>query len=381
MNKKMREIFAKMKTLQEQAEKHLEAGNSTELNNVLAQIQDLQNAYNAEKSLYEIEKSGIPQDGEPKDKSVTGFSVIAKMLQKKPLSDAENALIVGGTSGESNLIPTDVDLTIREARKTYQSLKDYVTVYPTATLKGTNVYAAGNDSELTSFDDGDTLTDSTSPSFSTKSWSIGFYGNTFPVSNILIGAEQAGLMAYINRHFLRKAITTENKAIITALKKDKTAVAIKGLSGLRKQINTALDDSYMVDAVILTNHTGFEMLDSEVDAIGRPMLNRNPVDPTDLRYMGLPVIKVSDALLPNESGGAAPIFFGSLKAGITFYDYMQLQFAISEHALFSKNQTAMRIIEGFTVMQEFSDAYVYGKLSAADDKIVKTKAETTTAQG
>lgn len=375
MNKKMREIFAKMKNLQEQAEKHLEAGNSTELNEVLAQIQDLQAAYNTEKALYEIEKSGVSGNGEAKDKDITGFSVIAKMLQKKPLTDAENAMIVGGSSGEDNLVPTDVDLTIREARKTYQSLKDYVTVYPTATLKGTNVYATATDSELTSFDDGDTLTDSASPSFATKSWAIGFYGNTFPVSNILMGAEQAGLMAYINRHFLRKAITTENKAIITALKKDKTAVAIKGLSGLRKQINTALDDSYMVDAIILTNHTGFEMLDSETDAIGRPMLNRNPVDPTDLRYMGLPVVKVSDTLLPNETGGAAPIFFGSLKAGITFYDYMQLQFAISEHALFSKNQTAMRIIEGFTVMQEYADAYVYGKLTADDEKVVTTKAK------
>ena len=297
---------------------------------------------------------------------------MAKLLRKQSLTDAENALITNGTDGENYLVPEDVDLQIREARKSYQALKEYVTVYPTNALSGTAVYDTEDDDELENFSDGDEIPASDNPKFTQKKWTISFLGKTIPISNILIGAEQAGLMAYINRWFVRKAIRTENKQIITALKKDKEAVEIKGISGLKTQINTGIDSDYLIDGIILTNNTGFNMLDSETDAVGRPMLNRDPANPTQLLFNGLPIIKVSDSVLPNVSN-KAPIFVGSLKAGIAFHDYMSLQFAASEHIFFNKNQTALRIIEGFTVEQEFPEAYIYGLLSADTDKAVNTK--------
>lgn len=376
MNKRMRDLLAQMKDLQAKADGYLNEGNSEELNKTLAKIQDLQATYNAEKGIFELEKDNVPDDaGEEKpENKANGFEVIAKILKKQTLTEPENAMITGDTtSGTAYLVPEDVDLKIREARESYQSLKELVTVYPVNTLSGTAVYDSEDTADLIAFDDGDEIGDATEPKFTQGKWNIGFHGAIMPISNILKGAEQAGLMAYINRWFVRKAIRTENKAILTAMTTGKEAVEISGLAGLKEQINTGIEDDYLIDGVILTNHTGFQMLDGEVDASGRPMLNRDPLDPTKPRYMGLPVVKVSDKLLANV-GGKAPIFIGSLKAGISFYDYMSLQFAVSEHMFFNKNQTALRVIEGFTVKQEFGDAYIYGLLSADTGKVVKTKA-------
>lgn len=375
MNKRMRELLNKIKELQAVAETALNSSDSAKLNEILAEIETTKTAYQIEKAAFQAEKEGIDKNHCEQKSEACGFNIFAKMLNKKSLTEAENALLVNGNNGEGYLVPEDVDLAIREARENYQSLKELVTVYPTQMLSGSGVYDSEDRTELTAFDDGDEIAAASEPTFTQRKWNIGLYGNTFPVSNVLMGAEKAGLMAYINRHFIKKAVRTENKAIITALKKDKTATEISGLSGLKEVINTKIEDDYLIDGVILTNHTGFQMLDNETDAIGRPMLNRDPMNPTQCRYMGLPVVKVSDKLLPNV-GEKSPIFIGSLKAGIVFYDYMNLQFAVSEHVLFNKNQTALRIIEGFTVEQEFKDAYIYGLLSADTGKVVKTKAAT-----
>ena len=381
MNKRMRELLAQMRELQARADEHLKNGNSEELNRVLAEIENVKNTYNSEKLVFEAEKSAIPDTPENNaENKISGFAVMAKLLAHRPLTEAEDALITSGTSGENYLVPEDVDLTIREARKSYTALKDLVTVIPTTALSGTEVFAADDTENLEDFTEGTDLTAATNPTFTKKSWSIGFHGKTMPISNILLGAEKAGLMAYINRWFVRKAIRTENAAIITALKKNKTAVQIKGVEELKKQINTAIDSEYLIDGVILTNQTGFNMLDSETDAVGRPVLQIDYQNPTQKLFKGLPVIVISDATLPNASG-KAPIFIGSLKAGIVFHDYAELQFATSEHVYFNKNQTALRVIEGFSVMQEISDAYIYGQLSAADAKVVKTETKTTTQSG
>ena len=378
MNKKMRELLNQMKELQAKADGFLKDGKTEDFNNCLAEIENLRNAYNSEKAIYELEKSGVPNNtGEPNDKA-TGFVAMAKMLQNKPLTEAENALITGGTNGENYLVPEDVDLAIRESRKNYTALKELVTVIPTMSLSGTEVFASDDTENLEDFTEGTDLTAATNPTFTKKSWSIGFHGKTIPISNILLGAEKSGLMAYLNRWFVKKAVRTENAAIITALKKDKTAVEIKGVDVLKQKINTAIDSEYLVDGIILTNQTGFNYLDSEVDAVGRPVLQVDYKDPTQRLFKGLPVVVVSDTTLPNATGAKAPIFIGSLKAGIVFHDYAELQFATSEHVYFNKNQTALRVIEGFSVMQELTDAYIYGLLSPADAKVVKTKAETTT---
>lgn len=381
MNKRMRDLLAQMKEKQAQADEHLKKGESGEFNRLIAEIADLQAAYNTEKSVYELEKSGVPEEKQAVGSKPDGFTLMAKVIKRKPLTDAENAMLVGDEdTGTNYLVPEDVSLTIREARKSYTSvaLKELVRVYPTSMLSGSRVYDVEGNGKLIAFEDGDEIGNLPEPNFVQKKWSVNQYGGFMAVSNLLAGAEKAGLMAYINNEFVRDAIRTENEIILNALKRDKTPIEIKGLAGLKEQINLGIEPDYLSDGVIVTNQTGWHMLDSETDAVGRPMLNRDPLNPTQHLYMGLRVVRLSDNVLENV-GGKAPVFIGSLKAGICFFDYTALEFAVSKEVEFRRNQTVIRVIERFAVEQEFPQAYIYGLLSADGGKVVKTKAEAATA--
>ena len=182
------------------------------------------------------------------------------------------------------------------------------------------------------------------------------------------------MTSYLNNWFVKNSIISENTDIFTALQNGKTAKAIKGLDELKSSINKDLDPSARIGAVIVTNQTGFDIMDSEKDAVGRPILKEDYVTPTQKLFQGLPVIVFPDAQLPNTKAGQAPIFYGNLKAGCYFIDRKGYQFAVSTEYQFGANMTTMRVIESYDVIQADSSTYIYGTITAAEGKAVTTKA-------
>ncbi|MEH6942957.1 phage major capsid protein [Bacillus sp. JJ722] len=376
MNKKMRETLAKIEQKRLIAKGFMD-GETKDLEKAgeaLDEIDTLQKEFDLEKRLFEAEKDNVDDDGVHKqinNQKASGFKAIAKLLTKKSLNDTEKALITGGTDGENLLIPEDVRVAIIELRKQYKSAKGLITVIPTESTSGSFNFEKGEVVGLSDFTDGGDVDDTDQPGFEAKKFSVGWFGKLIPVSRILMGAEKAGLLAYINRWFVKNAIVTENKKIFAALAKDKTAKALKGWRPFKSSINKDLDPDALIDAIIITNQTGFDILDSEEDKDGKPVLQPNPQNATQKMFQSLPIHVFSDAQLPNVSG-KAPVFYGSTMAGAYFIDKDSLEFAVSEHALFGKNQTALRVIEGFDVIQADSAAYIYGTLEP-------TPASTTTA--
>ena len=320
------------------------------------------------KRLVQAEKSAVP-DVPPVQKS-DGFTMMKKILSGKSLSDVEkDALITGtnATAGENYLIPEDVKYEINELRKTYLSARDIVTVVSTTSLSGSENYEAGTPAGLTAFDDGDDIPDETGISFRKEPFAIKFYGKLIPISNILIGAEKAGLMSYLNRWFVKNAIITENNAIFTKLKSGYNSGTPKALTdwyALKASINKDLDPSCLIGGMIVTNQSGFNCLDMALDKDGRPILQPNPADSTKRLFQSLPIKVYPDAQLANIDATHFPFFYGDTKAGMKFIEYKNLQFAFSEHYGFGKNQNYLRVIEGFDVMKADTSAYIYGSLAA-----------------
>lgn len=374
MNKKMRDLYAKIKEKTQQVRQEQDKGNVENVTNLLSEINALKTEYENEKAIYNLEKEGIPEKQPQNSEKTNGFSIMAKVALKKSLTDAEAALITGGEAGEDLLVPEDVDTTIRELRKTYISAKDFATIIPTTSLSGSFVFEKGTPAGLSDIDDGNVIEEETAAQFEAKKWNIKHKGKIFPISNVLLGSEKAGLMPYLNNWFVKNAIISENTDIFTALKTGKSGTATKGLSGLKKAINK-LDPSCLIGGVIITNQSGFDIMDNETDAVGRPLLSKSFTDPDVKTFKGLPIYVFPDAQLAN-SGSAAPVFFGNIKSGIYFIEKVGLTFATSEHYLFNKNQTAMRVIEGYDVMQADAGAYEYVLLSADDPKTITTKSAT-----
>ena len=375
MNKKMRELLAKIKEKNQQARKLQDEGNFNEAKKLIGEIKDLQTAYDNEKMLFEVEKAQVPDEPTNKTKA-DGFKAMAKIALRKKLTEAENALVTGrsGTDGENFLVPEDVDTTIRELRKTYMSAKDLVTVVPTSSLTGSFVFEKGVPTGLADFEDGSAITEETNPTFEQKKFQITHKGKIFPISNILLESEKAGLTSYLNNWFVKNSIISENTDIFDKLKDGKTVKAIKGLDELKSSINKDLDPSALIGAVIVTNQTGFDIMDSEKDAVGRPILKEDYANPTQKLFQGLPVVVFPDSQLPNVKTGQAPIFYGNLKAGCYFIDKKGYQFATSTEYKFNMNMTTMRVIESYDVIQADSSTYIYGTITAAGSKAVTTKA-------
>ena len=384
MNKRMREIYAKIENLSEKANQYLDERKTTEAEEIVNQINDLERQYIVAEKLQNNKTAKITDeeiDKSIKDKKASGFAVIAKMLKGQKLNDAENAIVIESDNTENPnginyLIPDDVNVAIRELKRTYKSAKELVNVIPVTTLSGSTNFETEDDGLLDDFEDGETISESNEPKFAKRPWTIKFKGKLIYISNIVLGNEKAQLMSYINKWFIRKAVRTENKDIFTALKKDKKVVVVKGLDALKKRINL-LDPA--LKQVIVTNSSGFAAMDEEKDLNGRGMLQVDPANTSRKMFQSLPIEVFADNELENVSEGKYPIFIGSTKDGIDFMDRESLDFATSEHFAFNKNQTTLRVIEGYDVVETDKDAYEYLSFEEADEKTIKTLATEETA--
>lgn len=353
----------------------------------LDELDGIQKAYDLESRRFEAEKAlagGQAQrsKGRGAGDNPSGFAILAKCLRGQELTEDERkaitpsdamtkAMLTGSNAvnGEINLIPDDVDNTIRELRKSYVSAKDLVTVNPTSVLTGSYTWESGAPAGLVNFSDGDDIPSGKEPSFINVKFAIALHGIIIPVSNLLTAVEASGLTSYLNRWFVRNAIISENRAIFAALAENKTVTPLSRLADLGKSMAADLDPSCLIGAVIATNQSGFAAMDKETDGNGRPMLQPDPAKPTRMMYKGYAVRVFPDAVLPNIDDTHAPVFYGATKAGVYFIELKYLLFDCSAHAGFGKNQTHFRVIEGFDVISADKAAYCYGSyaLAAAAD--------------
>ena len=372
MNKKMRELQARILEKVNEAKGYTDGENKDleKAQTLLDEIDALQKEFDIEERLVKMGKASAETAEPVGEKAVDGFSMMVKMAKGQNLTENEKAALVSGegaAGGENYLIPEDVKAAINELRKTYVSAKSLVTVETTDALAGSVNYEDGVPAGLTNFDDGDALAEEDGIKFVQKKFSIVHYGKIIPVSRILLGAEKGGLMSYINRFFVRNAILSENAAIFADLKagyNGGTVKAIAGWKAFKKSITKDLDPSCLLNGVIITNQSGFAALDEEEDNDGRPVLQANPARPTEKLFQGLPVHVFPDAQLPNIDATHFPMIYGDTKAGCTFVEHKALEFALSEHANFNKNQNTLRVIEGFDTMSTDTSAYIYGSFSA-----------------
>ena len=373
MSKRTRELqqLIAQKSAQAQAFTEGEGKDITKAKELLDECKGYQQELDVLTQLEEVNKGTVPTDPVPgAEKKANGFDMIAKMLHRKSLTEVEKSALISGTNsanGETYLVPDDVKTEINELRKSYVSAKSLVTVETTDALAGSVTYESGTPAGLAAFDDGDAIAEETGVKFVLKKFTIAFMGKLIPVSRILLGAAKANIMGYLHRWFVRHAIISENAKIFGTLKagyNEGTPKAVAGWKELKRSITVDLDPSCLINGVIATNQSGFACLDAEEDADGRPVLQPNPANPTEKLFQGLRVHVFPDAQLPNIDATHFPMIYGDTKAGATFVEHQNLEFAISEHFMFNKNQNCLRVIEGFDVMSTDTAAYIYGSFSA-----------------
>lgn len=389
MNENMRTIYANMKAKNaEIATIPVDDEHEAALTKALDELESMQKAFDLAQRAYEAERKfaafGSAQDdktdagGEEERKAGNGFELLAKKFTNQPLSPEEfksltptaevtKALTTGGSSGESFLIPEDVRTAINELRRSYVSLRDMglVTTLPTQSMTGSFVFESGTPTGLVKFADGAEIDQTGGPVFVQKGFAIELYGKIIPVSNVLTITERAGLLAYLNKWFVKNAVLSENLDIIAEYKNGMTAKSLANVKALKGSINKDLDPSCKLVGSILTNQDGFDFLDEETDNTGRPLLQPDPTNETVRRFKGMTVNVAPTAQLANEADGSFPIFYGDIPGGVWMPMLLDYYLAASAEAGFTKNMTYLRCIEGYDLIGADKGAYIYGKLKAA----------------
>ncbi|MGL5087443.1 MAG: phage major capsid protein [Clostridium sp.] len=294
-----------------------------------------------------------------------------KTMTNKPLSEAENALLLpttaeaNGVSGEGYILPQDIRTLIEKKIRQYKSIRDVIGYMPAGALTGSfPIEDFETVTGLVDFTDGEDGTDDKEIKFKNVSYKLKEKAAFIKLSNTLIALTDNALVAYIVEIFAKKAVVTENKLGMEIIKLNKTKKVLKGWKDLKKSINKDLDPGVLFGSVIVTNQDGWDYLDSEVDTNGRPILQPDPSNPTKYLFKGLTVEVYSNTMLATV-GNKAPVIYGNLEEAIKFVDLSGLiQFATSEAAGFMSNTTVARVIEFIDVVQkDKSDkCYIVGEI-------------------
>ncbi|MDO5397757.1 MAG: phage major capsid protein [bacterium] len=379
MNKKMRELFAKIQAKTVELRTALSEKSLDKAEEVKKEIDELAHEYNLEKAAFETEKNinapglkdlGGPE-GEPADdkkKGTGGIKAFADAARRHFKSMNETTGADGGY-----VVPQDIQTQIEQIRDTKFSLRERVRVIPTTTNKGQRpVKKRVQLTGFTKIGEGGKIGEAQTPQFKLISYTIGKYSGIIPVTNELLEDSDAAIASVLTEWLGDEARVTENKAIIAAAKGIGTTAAISTLDDIKKILNVSLGQAFLPTSSIITNDDGANWLDTLKDENGRYLLSPDPTNPKQLRLSvgayTVPVDVISNADMPTTEK-KVPFIIGDMNEAIIMFDRRQITIDVSKEAtigdlnLFENDMTAFRAIERFDVQVRDDGAVVYGELT------------------
>jgi HK97 family phage major capsid protein len=243
-----------------------------------------------------------------------------------PLMDALSE--TGGTPAGAEggfLLPVDFDGAIHERMRQFIDVADYINVENVTAYTGWRAIekATADEPWKTLSELTEDTSESESPEFERVTYTMVDKGGFIPVPNDLLTDTPVNVMAYLGRWFGKKAVLTDN-AILLALVEAISATTVSDsatlLTALKTALNKTLDPAISAAATIISNQTGFDLLDKLEDENKRPLLQPDPTNATSFRVKGRPVVMLADRLWANlDDGDNAPFFVGNGREFATLF--------------------------------------------------------------
>lgn len=384
MNKKMREILAKIQEKTVQAKALMEGENKdiAKANAIMDEVDALQNELAAEKRVYDAEKTAgaqsanTPVADHAQEKNVaplTGEQVVAKEVRAimSPTRFANDKSLQESVDADGGyIVPEDIQTRINRWPEAEYSFLSDISEEIVSTNKGARTYQVTADTDaFVDLDENGAITkEITAPTFERVTFNIQDRAGFMPVSNDLVEDSDANISEVITAWLAKANIATANakvKAIIADHKNPgestKGAKAIAGgIDGIKKIVNVTLGQAYKGTAKIITNDDGLQYLDTLKDANGRYLLNPDPTDSAKLTLrcgsVVVPVKIIPNAVLKTDvkTGNGAytrvPFIIGDLQQGIKRYNRKSMTLKASDVATlgsfnaFAMNMTLIRAI-------------------------------------
>ena len=279
-----------------------------------------------------------------------------------------DALTEGTDTDGGFLVPVDLQTRINELRRQFVSLRNLITVEPVTTLTGYRVLDTAPTKGFTKLSEMGDIPQDDQPAFSRYDFKVEDYGLIVPISNDLLRDNDAGLLQYLARWMAKKAVITENMAILgilAAIESSTTLEAGQEIVGLKKALNVTLDPDIALRARILTNQTSYDVMDNIEDNQGRPMMQPDITAGTGYRFKGKPITAIGNSFLKDDETGS-PLYVGSFADAITMFDRQVMELATTNVGgkAWSTNSTEARAIMRMQMKQVDKEAVVAMKLAA-----------------
>jgi len=389
MNKKMRELLAKIEAKQALAKGYTEEGENKDIEKakaILNEIKALKEEYEVEKELFENEKEANKINEEEakevietienqregqKENSTKAFATAVKTMVNKVMNE-------GAPESGGYTVPEDIVTKIEKLRETEESLRDEIRIKKVKTKSGKETYKTR--SQATGFgaiEEGGKIPKAGSPKYSKLSWQVTKYGGYMPVTNELLEDSDEDIENDMTEWLASESNATWNKLILAIVAK-KEQTNLVDLNGIKKALNVTLGSTFKSISKIITNDDGLNYLDTLTDKNGRPLLNPDPTDSAKLRLRAgatvVPIKVYSNDTIPTTDG-KVPFIIGSLKEGIKGFDRKQLTLMASQTAVvgsgddalnaFEEDLTLIRGIEREDVEMRDEKAFVNGYIKVA----------------
>lgn len=220
------------------------------------------------------------------------------------------------TDGNGVLIPSEIITPIFQSKKNSNRLSDYATVKQVSVGQGSYPIASNDPSKVlaTKAENaaiGDVDPEVTGVEFKTETRAGKVY-----LSQELVDDNAINFSAEIQAQMQRLVDNTDNAQIIAKLK-TLTPVVVKDIDGIKQAKNTKLDPS--LTPVVVVNQSAFNWLDTQKDSEGRYLMSEDIQAPTGKALFGLPVVELSDTVLPNAGDGQFTMFIGDLAETIAIF--------------------------------------------------------------
>jgi HK97 family phage major capsid protein len=393
VTKELRALLAKLDGMKQEVRTMLAEDKTAEAKTKMEELRALQSKVDIQRELEETEARGLggkelddkgnveERDMKELESEYTG--IVLRGIRRQRISDEHRSVITeyerravmneGNTNpaiadGDVGIvIPQDIQTQINTLMRAWGDLSQYVTVENTNTLSGSRVLET--DADMTPFADVDeygTIAATDNPKFTPITYKVKKRAGYLPLTNELLGDNDANLIGYVTNWISRKATHTRNSHIVTALK-TLTPTALTNLAGINKILNVTLDPAISLSAIILTNQDGYDWLDNTVDGNGRPILSDDFTQPGRKLYKGRPIVVVANRVLPNVSGtpNKAPFFIGNLKQFLVLFNRRFFELASTREGgdAWRRDTTELRTIMRDDYVKWDTAAVKYGQIS------------------
>lgn len=359
MNKKMRELLAKIENKQNLAKGYMEGENKdvAKAKEILEEIKNLKEEYEVEKAIFESEKETNKlneeetkevaktienqKEDEGKEDTTKAFAKAVKTMVNKTLNE-------GVPESGGYTVPEDIVTKVERLRETKESLIDLVSVKKVNTDKGQETYKKRSQATgFGSIEEGGKIPKAGKPQFSRISWAVTKYGGYMPVTNELLEDSDEDIESFMTEWLADESRVTRNKIIMAVINK-KAQTKLEGLDDIKKALNVTLGANFKSTSMIVTNDDGLQYLDTLKDKDGKYLLQPNPADPMQLRLCaGATTVAVkvySNETIPTTEN-KIPFIIGDLKEAVKFYDRKQLTLMASQVAVVGSGDDALNAFE------------------------------------